>query len=671
MTSSSSKESEEGPLFCEVALSVPLGTTFSYRVPAALMDTVTRGAVVRVPFSGRERIGVVTGLSRTFPKVRGLKDLKEVLSGPYRLDEDALALGQWISAYYACSLGEALALFLPPRPATRARKVPWSQAGGKPSSSQKLFQHQEEALREIDKAMEGKSYAGFLLHGVTGSGKTEVYLQAIQHALNRGKGALVLLPEIALTPQTLARLEERFPGQVAPYHSRLSQGERCAVWEAAAQGRLPIVVGARSAIFVPVRELGLIVVDEEHDPSYKSDSRPRYQARDVALIRGRQQSIPVVLGTATPSLESYYNALTGKLQRLLLPHRIGTDALPRVEIVDLRNRQSYGLQVLSPPLEEAIEEALGRGEQIIILHNRRGFARILQCHACGHVETCPHCDISLIWHLKNDRLRCHYCGYSRAKPTICADCGQAVLRPKGMGTERVEMALASRFPEARILRLDQDTTTTKKAHGEILGSFARREADILLGTQMVAKGLHFPSVTLVGVVSADAGLHFPDLRAHERAFQLLTQVAGRSGRISPGRVILQSYDPSHRVLRRVLHHDVEGFLEEELQQRRQLRYPPLARLSAILVTVRDEDLLEEILSMVAERLHRLLSGSGVQILGPARAALPRLQRRWRGQILLKGSLSDEGKRAVVEVLETMGKGRRADFTFDVDPQQLL
>jgi len=675
MSQENGSAAETRPLYCEVALGVPVPRTFSYRVGVQWAETLQVGAVVRVPFGRRERIGVVTGIGDRVPEVKGLKEIAELLPAPYRLDPTALELARWVAAYYACSLGEAVALLLPPRPGTRARRRPWDGDEEPPSDPQILLPDQEKALARIDAVLSEQRHVGFLLHGVTGSGKTEVYLQAIAHVLEQGRSALVLLPEISLTPQTLQRLQRRFPGRVAPYHSRLSQGERCAVWEAAAEGRLPIVVGPRSAVFLPMKQLGLIVVDEEHDPSYKSDARPRYHARDVALMRGRREGIPVILGSATPSLESYHNAREGKFELLTLPTRIGADELPRVEIVDLRERVGSGLQILSPPLEEAIEEALGRDEQVIVFHNRRGYARFLQCHACGHVETCPHCDISLIWHLAGDQLRCHYCGFHMPRPRICSECGEKVLRPRGIGTQRVELALTSRFPQARILRLDHDTTTTKRSHHRLLERFGRGEADILLGTQMVAKGLHFPRVTVVGVISADAGLHFPDLRAHERAFQLLIQVAGRSGRVSPGRVILQSHDPEHRVLRRVVHHDVLGFLDEELEQRRQLRYPPFRRLSAVLAAASSEALLDEVLGDLAAGLRRLLRGSGVEILGPARAALPRLQRRWRGQILLKGSLSAGGKAAVTGLLEETahrhGSSRKVEITLDVDPQQLL
>jgi primosomal protein N' (replication factor Y) len=618
---------------------------------------------------------VVTAAGREAPPVARLKDVEEILPEPWRLEETARSLAAWVASYYACSLGEALALHLPPRPGTRPRRPPWEKAAGEPEASLPLEAAQAAAVGAVGEALGEERFASFLLHGVTGSGKTEVYLHCIERVLAAGKGALVLLPEIALTPQTLRRLTARFPGRVAPYHSRLSHGERSAVWEAAAAGTVPVVVGARSAVFVPVRDLGLIVVDEEHEPSYKADDRPRYHARDVALMRGRMAGVPVILGSATPSLESHHNAVEGKHRLLTLPRRVGVENLPTVEVVDLRGDRSTAGEPLGTRLCAALEETLARGEQAIVFHNRRGFARFLQCHACGHVEECPRCDISLTWHLKDDRLHCHYCGHRRKRPEACGGCGERLLRPKGTGTQRVELALQSRFPTARILRLDQDTTGTKRAHREILDRFGAGEAEILLGTQMVAKGLHFPRVTLVGVVSADAGLHFPDFRAHERAFQLLTQVAGRSGRTGPGRVVLQTFDPEHRVLRRVLDHDVEGFLAEELAQRRALGYPPWRRLAAVTVTAPEEALLDTALDDLARRLGRALAGGPVELLGPARAVLPRINRRWRGQLLLKGGLSEAGKAMVLELFAAttaaVPGGRKLDLALDVDPQQLI
>jgi primosomal protein N' (replication factor Y) len=664
---------QRSPVFVEVAVPLPLPQRFTYRVAAAQAADVAVGSVVKVPFGRRQVWGVVEAIVGE-PDLPRLRDVLQTLPAAYTVEEPARQLAHWIADYYACSPGEALTLMLPPRPGTAERVRDHRPQSATPQTPHPLTPAQKTAVDALDAAVAERRYQSFVLHGVTGSGKTEVYLQVIEKVLAAGRGALVLLPEIALTPQTLRRLQARFPGRVDPYHSRLSHGERCAVWERAARGETPLVVGARSAVFAPVKDLGLIVVDEEHEPSYKSDSRPRYHARDVALMRGSLASVPVVLGSATPSLESFHNVRSGKHRLLELPQRVGAGGLPQVQIFDRRLDGPGRMPALGQTLELALDEALARHEQAIVFHNRRGFARFLQCSVCGHVVHCPNCDISLTYHLKDDRLHCHYCGVRERVPPTCPSCEAPVLRPRGAGTQRVEVTLEARFPRARILRLDQDTTGRKAAHREILEAFGRGEADILVGTQMVAKGLHFPRVTVVGVIDADAGLHFPDFRAHERSFQLLTQVAGRSGRTGPGTVILQTCDPEHRVLQRVGGHDVLGFLEEELREREALGYPPVRRLAAITVTSPEEARLEQCLAELGRRLRTALAGSGIEMVGPARAVLARVNRRFRGQMLLKGGLSVAGKRTILALFEEIqGRpgGRKLDLALDVDPVQLL
>ncbi len=635
--------------------------------------------MVRVSFGRRKLIGVVDRFVQE-PQGLKVKDAIEVLPDPYVVPPQLRALARWVAEYYACPVGECFALMLPPKPgtATRSRLLTPNEELTV-SQPRVLTPDQKRAVDAVGPSVDASSPGSFLLHGVTGSGKTEVYLQLIQRALDANRGALVLLPEIALTPQTLRRLRERFGATVAPYHSKLSQGERCAVWEAAASGRIRVVVGARSAVFIPIPDLGIIVVDEEHEPSYKADNRPRYHARDVALVRAAREKIPIVLGSATPSLETWFNArpgtaLASKHVALSLPDRVGDQVLPHVEVLDRRGDDDP-YQALGPALEQALAETLERGEQSIIFHNRRGFARYMQCRSCGDVVNCPNCDISLTYHLPDDRLHCHYCNHRAAVPKVCGACAAVVLHPRGTGTQRVEVSLEARFPRARLLRLDQDTTGGKQSHAEILSQFGRGDADILLGTQMVAKGLHFPSVTLVGVIDADSGLHFPDFRAHERAFQLLTQVAGRSGRGAPGRVLLQTFDPEHRVLTRAVEHDVTGFLEEELGQRQALGYPPARRLTVLTASATTEPLLEAALTHLDRAVRRLMAGSGIDVLGPARAVLGRLNRRFRGQLLLKGSLSTGGKQAVMtacqEIQSRKEFGHRLELHLDVDPLHLL
>ena len=426
-----------------------------------------------------------------------------------------------------------------------------------------------------------------------------------------------------------------------------------------------MVVGPRSALFAPVLNLGAVIVDEEHDTSYKQDEKPRYHARHAALIRGRENQALVMLGSATPDLESMVNALDGRFELLELPDRVG-GRLPLVEVVDMRG--GGNLEGFTPTLTEAMADTLGQGRQIILYYNRRGFARVLQCRDCGEVVMCPHCDIGVTYHLRPRRLLCHYCGFTRQIPETCPDCGSEEFLPAGGGTEKVELNLQANFPDARILRLDHDTTRRRGSHHRILTAFARGEADILVGTQMVAKGHHFPKVGLVGVLSADDGLCLPDYRAAERSFQLLTQVAGRSGRTEEGRVIFQTWRPDDPVIQAAAAHDYAAFLAAETPVRKALGYPPFNRLLRLGVRSRQLGHAEEAARQLADAVRTNLCGPGVEVLGPAPAVFPRLQDRFRFQILIKGSLGKREKDWLAECLRSFREGfKGADVFHDVDP----
>ena len=506
---------------------------------------------------------------------------------------------------------------------------PFAEVRGEPPDGSPLTSHQEEALRVVQEALEGGFYRTVLLWGVTGSGKTRVYLEAIDRALKLGKGAIVLVPEISLTPQTVRRFKGWFDEQVAVLHSGLSEGERYDAWRMVREGMRRIVIGARSAVFAPVPDLGLIVVDEEHETTYKQyDTSPRYNARDVAVVRMKMSKGVAILGSATPSLESYYNALKGKFVLVRLPERIRGRPLPEVEVVDMRK----GRWPFSDLLLEKVRERLERREKVILLQNRRGYAAFVQCPDCGHVFRCPHCRVSLTYHAAGRNLVCHYCGFRKKVPSSCPNCGGVHLRPRGLGTERVEEALERSFPEAEVVRMDLDTTGRKGAHWRLLDRFWS-EGDVLLGTQMVAKGLDYPEVTLVGVVSADVSLSLPDFRAGERTFQLLTQVAGRTGRGDlPGEVVIQTYSPEERAIRFAVNHDFEGYAEEELRERKALGYPPFKRLLLIRFRGKEEAEVREVAEMYGEALKR----DGIEVLGPAEAPLGRLRGYFRWQVLLKG-----------------------------------
>jgi len=513
---------------------------------------------------------------------------------------------------------------------------------------------QRAALEAMAAALDERMPAPFLLQGVTGSGKTLVYVELLRRALARGKSAIVLVPEISLTPQTVSRFRAHFGDQVAVLHSGLSDGERYDAWRQLRAGEKRIAIGARSALFAPLADIGVVVVDEEHEGSYKQSESPRYQARDLAVMRARAHGAVCVLGSATPSLESWHNARTGKFRRLLLPERVGGARLPTVRVLDLRvarkEREEGGASgpgrgggVLSAPLVEAVDLRLRRKEQVILLLNRRGYAAFVQCRACGDVEKCENCSISLTYHRVTQRLVCHHCRFEQPAPTRCPSCGSRDLSFRGLGTEQVERIAVETFPDARIARMDVDTTSGKWSHQRILGRVERGEVDILLGTQMIAKGLDFPRVTLVGVVNADVGIHLPDFRASERTFQLMSQVAGRAGRGAlGGEVLIQTSLPDHYAIRAAVAHDFEGFAARELAEREAPRYPPHVRLVNAVLSSPDQELTaraaEAATAWLRPRLARAArkGADAVELVGPAPSPIERLHGRWRWHFLLRG-----------------------------------
>lgn len=508
-----------------------------------------------------------------------------------------------------------------------------------------LTPEQAECVDALTATFDEGGFQPVLLHGVTGSGKTEVYLRLVEHALAQGKGSLVLVPEIALTPQLLGRFQSRFGPQVALLHSSLKDNERLRHWQALRRGEARVAVGVRSAVFAPVQDLGLLVVDEEHDPSFKQEEKLRYHARDLAVVRARQTKSLVVLGSATPSLETLENARRARYRLLTMSKRVDDRPMPKVELVDLRQERPKmpGLpqeeaSVLAPPLVSAMREVLDKGQQIILFLNRRGYSSFLVCETCGATVRCHDCDVSLTFHLSSRRMVCHYCGESKPVPENCPECRGTLLR-LGMGTERVEAEVASTFPKARVARLDRDSTQNAEKLTGILAAFAQREIDILVGTQMVAKGHDFPGVTLVCVVMADTALALPDFRAAERTFHLLTQVGGRAGRgRDPGRVLIQTYNPDSEPLKRVVAHDFEGFSNVELSRRRALAYPPYTRLVAIRIEGPHPGQTAETAETLGHVLARHLppASLGVRLLGPALAPISRIKGKTRWQILLKG-----------------------------------
>ena len=560
------------------------------------------------------------------------------------------------------------------------------------------------------------SPAKFLLHGVTGSGKTEVYLQAIAHALEQGKGAIVLVPEISLTPQTVERFKARFSSGrlqtlVAVLHSHLSAGERHDEWHKIRQGRARIVIGARSAIFAPVEPLGLIIVDEEHEHTYKQEEAPRYHARDVAIMRGQMEGAVVVLGSATPSLESYYNCKQGKYALLDLPERVDHQKLPYVRVVDMRQaaRGGKGPPIFSPQLKEAITQRLERGEQTILFLNRRGYSTALECTQCGYVANCPNCSLALTYHRPEQALRCHLCGYAEAVPAACPNekCRNPTIRYSGLGTQKVEDVLGKLFPQARVRRMDADVMKRKEDYRKVLGDFRTGKIDILIGTQMIAKGLHFPNVTLVGIIYADMALHQPDFRAGERTFQLLTQVAGRAGRGDvEGEVVVQAFTPFHPASQFARRHDFVGFYEQEVEFREQLKYPPASRVALLTLKGHSEDKVKFSAEHVRRELDKLSaqppresgkvgkweSESGellsvpdakshpptfapahfrdLAISGPAPAPLLRAESFYRYQLLLRTRAMSRLSLALAQISARLVLPDDVTLTIDIDPASL-
>jgi primosomal protein N' (replication factor Y) (superfamily II helicase) len=558
---------------------------------------------------------------------------------------------------------------------TKSRSKAEARTGAVSSAQIPLLNPHQQAAFDALAAALGRGYGGYLLHGITGSGKTEVYLRLIAEARAQGKGALVLVPEIALTPQLAARFRARFGDDVAVLHSALPPAERLAAWRRLRSGEVGIAVGARSAVFAPVHALAVVVVDEEHDGSFKQEDGVRYHGRDMAVMRALQAKAVVVLGSATPSLESYRNVLLGRFRRLLLPTRANPAAaarpLPPVEIIDLRRHRLGPDHLLAPGLALAVADALAAGEQTILFLNRRGFSTLMHCQACGEVLRCSDCDVSMTLHRGRAKLICHYCGRASAIPPRCPSCNQDKLEGLGTGTERVESVVRELFPGARVARLDRDTTDGQRDQLEkLLARVHQREIDILVGTQMVTKGHDFGGVTLVGVLQPDQGMHLPDFRAAERTFQLLEQVAGRAGRGDrPGRIVVQTYCPEHPAIQFLRNHDYEGFVRDELARRESASYPPFSRMIAVRLDGRHEASVRAAATDAAMRA-RAQGGAAVQVLGPAEAPIGRLRGRSRYQIWLAGT--DRGKlMAAARAAAQVTLPRDLRLALDVDPQSVL
>ncbi len=707
-------------LVLRVAVPVPLPRWFDYLAPRVCPHPPQPGMRVKVPFGRSEAVGLIMELANQSALGEGrLKHALSLLDEQPLLDESLLGLLRWASAYYHHPIGEVVAAALPGhlragRAASLAdpgdaqgraiakgsapAKGSASVAGGTTPGMEEVESRREQRSRmpgataldqgllaaappalnaaqqqAVTEVAEAQGFQVLLLQGVTGSGKTEVYLRLIERVVARGAQVLVLAPEIGLTPQLLARFQQRFAVPIAVLHSALGERERTQNWLAARAGRAPIVLGTRSAVFTPLARPGLIIIDEEHDASFKQQDGFRYHARDVAILRAQRAGIPVLLGSATPAFESLYNVRQGRYRALSLPERAGGAAHPEMRLLDVRHQVLQG--GMSAPLLDAVGEHLARGEQVLLFLNRRGFAPLLMCHACGWSAQCERCDARMVLYLDQARaLHCQHCGAQRARPEQCAACQSAELRVLGYGTERVEQTLREHFPEAEVLRIDRDSTRRKGALNDLLARAQQGGAQILIGTQMLAKGHHLPNVTLAGILNVDQGLFGADFRAAERMAQLIVQVAGRAGRAhKPGRVLIQTHHPTHPLLTALIRDGYAAFAEVALTERKHAHLPPYSSLALLRAEAVNRAAPLEFLR-AAQAAAEPLAGAAIQILGPVSAPMERRAGRYRAQLLVQAARRNELQRlldAWMPLLETIKTARKVRWSLDVDPVEIL
>lgn len=652
-----------------------LNRYFTYSIPPELQDKVVPGSLVEVPFGPRKLAGFVVedGCAEDFDEEK-IRPIISVLNPVPFWGEELLALVAFMRRYYDCSWLDALTAAIPAPVLKKAkhaleksRRIVKAKTVIIPSAPRYAGitpnVGQQEALRKISEcAQTGKP---LLLYGVTGSGKTEVYLRAVQEALNNGRQALVMVPELSLTPQAVSRYRGRLGNTVGVLHSGLSAPERRDYWWKMRLGELRVALGTRSAVFAPLDNLGIIVIDEEHETSYKQENIPRYHARQAAFKRATYNKCALVLGSATPSIESFYMAKTGHYQLAELRERPAGRELPNVQFVDMR--KISGRRLLSPRLAEALRQRFADGQQTVLLLNRRGFSKYLQCSQCGYTAGCGQCSIALAWHKSDHCLRCHYCGHEEALPDVCPKCSSLNFKMGTPGTERLYDEVQELLPGARILRMDRDTTSRINAHETILKQFGEGDADVLIGTKMVAKGLDYPNVTLVGVVNADAELNIPDFRSAERCFQLLSQVAGRAGRGDvPGEVIMQAYGIEDSCFEAVRHHDYEALYNIEIAARKAALYPPFCRLVRVLMTDADAIKLKtEALALAASLVAKLPSEC---VVGPSPCPIERIRGMYRYHLLLKGANAQE----LIDLVHAspVYAKRKSSIILDPDPQSL-
>jgi primosomal protein N' (replication factor Y) len=642
---------------------------FTYLVPEELESKVSPGALVRASFRKQKKTGIITGFAKpqTTRKGLDLKTIEDVVYEEPLMTNNLLKLIQWTGEYYISTSGLALKNAVP-------SGIFEGKKGGKsritydasvaPLKEHILTSEQKKALSEINKAHSG----AFLLHGVTGSGKTEIYLRAIEALGDRE--ALVLVPEIALTAQIIDRFRSRFGERVAFLHSGLSPGERLSQWRKIHSGNVKVAIGVRSAVFAPFKKLGLIVVDEEHEQSYKQFEGLRYSARDVALARAKIEGIRIILGSATPSIESFYNAEKGNINYIALKSRIEKKPLPEVKIIDM-TREDKKTWSFSDKFLDALRENVSQGNQSLLMLNRRGYSPFLICTDCGYTYKCPACSITLTYHKDTKTLNCHYCGSYLKPQDVCPHCRGTRTKNIGIGTQRVEEEIKALIPQLALKRMDRDTTKRKLSHYRLVKEMEQKKIDVLVGTQMVAKGHDFPHVTLSGVVLADIALNLPDFRSSERTFQLFTQLAGRAGRGElPGTVYIQTYEPDHYVFDYVQNHDYKGFYKKEVDFRKELSYPPFSKLVRIILSFQSKETIKKTIKHVSEKI-RKTKFEGVEILGPAPAPIEKIRNLWRWHLILKGKKAKIIRQNASVIVEALKDLKYVKVDVDVDPINLL
>ena len=669
-------------LYIEIILPLPLANTFTYRTPENCETKLQTGMRVLVPFGHQTYTGIIYRLHNAPPKGDfEIKPFLEILDEQPVLFPLQLKFWEWISAYYQCTLGEvynaALPAKLKPKTAKKRKKSvchcvlnsiqDFTQS---PEILKELNPFQQKAFAEIENSFEEKNVT--LLHGVTSSGKTEIYIHLIKKALKSNKQSLYLVPEIALTTQLSARLKKVFGNDLGIYHSKFSDGERVDVWNRLLNNEYKVILGVRSSIFLPFNDLGLIIVDEEHENTYKQhDPAPRYHARNAAIVLASLHGAKTLLGTATPAIETYFNAVSGKYALVELMQRHKEIALPEIIVADTKElrRKKLMKTPYSPILLEKIKIALNNGEQIILFQNRRGFSPYVECPACAYVPKCSRCDVSLTYHKSGNYLACHYCGNTYRLSEICPKCNHKPLIKKGLGTEKIETDIEDIFPQARIVRMDLDSTRNKNAYEKIISNFEKREIDILVGTQMISKGLDFAGVSVVGVLDADMLLNFSDFRAHERAFQLLTQVSGRAGRKNKrGQVVIQTTEFEHPVIQQVIENNYRDLFNTQIQERKLFNYPPFVRLISLTVKHRNADTLEKAVELLSAELQKML---GNRVLGSQKPTVSKIKNLYIRQFLIKieNSLSvEKAKNVIRHILSNVQtEFRSLTIAFDIDP----